>query len=255
MRTIASGRARLALASALVAVFVLAIAGSAAAVAPPEFVECVKAHESGAFTDKGCTLESSSHTGKYEATPAASGKTVSFKLEGWWTFVTGENEVHCTKGKGTGQVAGAQTLSGVVYTLTGCVDYTGVSCHASGAGAGIVRTSPLEGELGIIDSPTNTFGIEFAAPKGTSVTTLDCGSAAPIELVGAVLGRFKHSAPFVKDASFSLEAGEGFEEFRFEGGPRIMLDELEFEGDQEILGEAFLGGRSSMKFGKLTIEP
>ena len=129
-----------------------AVAAGTASAAAPEFGRCLKAPKvgkqyTGNFTDKACTLESGSKTGKYEWFPGvvkAKQRTAGGK--GVLTTVGGLG-VHCETESSVGEYSGTKEVKNVVVTFNGC-ESAGAKCETTGAATGELVTKPLEGIVG-----------------------------------------------------------------------------------------------------------
>jgi outer membrane protein assembly factor BamB len=143
----------------------------------------------GGFTDKGCTAVSEAKSGKYEW---SSGPGAARQLAGTIGKATletiGKAKITCTGGTSSGEVTSVQSQT-TTLTFTGCeLSTPKASCHSEGAGAGEVRTSPLEGELGFIAKAAPTVGWDLspAFGSGSVVARLSCGETS-VAVTGSVV--------------------------------------------------------------------
>ncbi len=209
----------------------------------PEFGRCVKAfhvkegtttYYYGGFTTAGCTERSATGTGKYEWEEGAVNGALTFPLK--TAPVTLEavdrSKVTCTGESGTGQVAGRKTVGEVVFTFTGC-ESSGVKCATSGLAAGEMRTTPLEGELGIVSiaevlgKEVRHIGIDlFPAGRSGPVLEYACGSEEQT-LSGSVI------APVVSNKMATSSA------LKFTQAAGLQKPEAFETGARDVLTTAF----------------
>ncbi len=134
----------------------------------------------------------------------------------------------CTGESGTGDITGRKTVGEVVFTLTGCAK-NGLPCTTSSLAPGEVRTTSLEGELGV-DSVTEALGREvrhigvdlFAAGRSGPVLNYACGGEEQA-LSGSVIAPVLSNRMATSSAlKFTEVAGLQRPE-SFEGGTRDVL--------------------------------
>jgi hypothetical protein len=200
----------------------------------PELGRCAKApfvviererHYRGSWNDSRCLSESREvKSGPYEwSAGAAKGKfSVS---EGGTTFQAKSGAtLTCAKGTGSGEYSGTKA-STVTLKLVGCKYGAGkLACQSSGAAAGEIVTSALEGKLGFIqDDFTQSHEmltkVGLVLTHAPSLLSAECGSQkAPISISGSVIGEL---TPFDEMAgtftvlfsqSGGTQAPESFEE-------------------------------------------
>jgi Subtilase family len=159
-------------------------------VSPPEFGRCVEVGKgAGKFASSACTRLGGSDSHEWQpgaVNPAFTTRSTSRSVT--LEPVTGAKVV-CTSEASAGEYSGSHTVGGVVLTLTGC-ERSGESC-ASGAVAGEIVSSPLEGVLGIeklgATASKDKIGLELHPLGSTApVVAFSCGLTA-VSVTGAVI--------------------------------------------------------------------
>jgi hypothetical protein len=207
----------------------------------PEFGRCkIAYHEKvgtttyyyGSYTTSGCTEASTTHTGKYEWYEGVEKQGLTFPLK--TAPVTLESalnrtKVVCTGESGTGLITGRKTVGEVVLTFTGC-ESAGQKCTGPGLTEGEMRTSALEGALGVI-SVTEVLlkevrhdGLDlFGAAHTAPVLEYACGGGESQTLSGSVIAPLTSNKTLASQAlKFSQTAGLQKPEL-FEGGTRDVF--------------------------------
>lgn len=190
---------------ALVAVFALAAAAAASAsAAEPTYMTCAKASKvgkayTGKYSDKLCSTESATSTGKYERV-ALSGP-IAFKAKGGEATLTLYNpleskveiEVPCAKSSDTGSI-----INGRESTLTikyeGCVIPPGRklvgNCTGAGQKQGTVVTEELTSTLVWTNEGETEVGALIQPKSGTTIEKFSCaGEAESVESNGMFVGK------------------------------------------------------------------
>jgi hypothetical protein len=164
---------------------------------PPEFGRCVKLAKGviGTFSTAVCTTPATDEKFSFEwqQGPGANAKfTTNIKELTTATIETvgGATRIVCSGQTGTGEYTGRHTVGNVMLTLTGC-ELSGSKCTSEGAEEGVVRTSVLEGSLGVtkkaeIATKTKIALDFFPAVEAGTVMAFSCG-ATNVTVTGSVL--------------------------------------------------------------------
>jgi len=147
-------------------------------------------------------------------------------------------KITCTGGSNTGELTGPKSLT-VRITFTGCI-LNGLPC-TSGAAAGAIETSTLNGTLGYIKKATKVVGIDLALP-GAPLMAFDCGEDLRIAVFGSVIGRITPvdvnvAPPKHFTLAFAQKAGKQHLT-HLEGGPKDVLETSVLGGPFEESGLA-----------------
>jgi hypothetical protein len=168
-----------------------ATAASASAVAP-QFGRCVKTKAGGGgYANAQCTETVSTGAGyEWLSGPGSSAQfTASAGRAALET--SGGEKVECGTTSGAGEYTGLQTEE-LTITFTGC-KLSGVACQ-SGATAGEIVSSPLEGLLGLVkresEPISNEVGIGYYPPSGEAFAQFECGSTTVL-VSGSVIHQVK----------------------------------------------------------------
>jgi phospholipase C len=207
----------------------------------PELGRCATApqdrekHHHGRYVDASCTEASAGATGEYEWAAGAAKPAVKI-VGAASTLVTGGGlQISCSAESGTGEYTGPKTEL-LQIVMTGCTDASAASCQSAGAGAGEVKTDPLEGTLGFIRNepqlpkPVVLGGLDVT-PAGAdpNVASFSCGeeggqSARQVVVRGSVIGTVtaldKMSSS--RDSAYRAQRARQHPE-RFEGAPADVL--------------------------------
>jgi hypothetical protein len=199
-----------ALAGALVLVALTAASASASG---PVWVSCSKAvpKNSGAFTDKACSMESPSHEGSYELVEGI-GKGKPFKGTAEDVEFEQLNEkfdfiIRCTKDKISGRYVAPDKVAGVVISMKRCMvqpEDVEKGCE--------VHTAPLTGRLGWIDQAKGEAGLELTSESEpeTGVFTNITGCFEPhvtLTISGSVIVHLGPTGVLTKERTVSAVAG------------------------------------------------
>ncbi|TML00240.1 MAG: hypothetical protein E6G34_01755 [Actinobacteria bacterium] len=164
---------------------------------PPEFGRCVKLAKGvkGRFSTAACTTPATSEKFSFEWEPGP-GPNAKFttKIKELTTAtietVGGATRISCSGQSGTGEYTGRHTMGNVVLTLTGC-ELSASKCTSEGAEEGVIRTSVLDGSLGV-QKKSEIFAKDkialdlFPAAEGSPVMEFTCGGTA-VDVSGSVL--------------------------------------------------------------------
>jgi hypothetical protein len=164
----------------------------------PDFGRCTKAPTTlegkkllfhGGYNNGTCTSENTEGKGKFAWTtgPGPSKKFTGLvkpvKLE-----TTGKTLITCTGGTDAGEYTGVKTET-TTLSLTGCQSPSG-PCTSSGAGAGEIHSSTLQGSLEFIKENEGTVkpivGLDFKPTSGSQVAAFECGGS-PQTVTGGVI--------------------------------------------------------------------
>jgi len=150
---------------ALVAVFALSVLASSATAAPVFYTKV----EWGATANKPIKL---------------TGTLGAAFLEGQ----VSKTKIECEKGTATGEVTSATITENNKTTFTGC-KASGFPCE--NAGAGVINTKTLKGELGDVKAGTPGERLfDQAGGKGAVLAEFACaGGAVPVKVKGSVIGQ------------------------------------------------------------------
>jgi hypothetical protein len=203
---------------------------------PPDWGRCLKVPAgTGEFATATCTTQADPGTGAYEWFPGAANGAFTSSLRAGTTAMletTGGSRVVCTGGGSEGTVSGPNTVDGVIYTFTGCSS-GGSACTSPGLGEGELRTSELQGTLGI-ERVTEVQGrqvehvaIALGNEDGEPFLEYACGAEAPVTVSGSVL------APVVSNnmlrtraLKFTQRLGRQKPEALEGGVPQVLLSSL-----------------------------
>lgn len=160
------------------------VAATAAFAEAPEMGRCVKvAAGTGKFSSATCTKEKAG--GSYEWHPGAE-KTGFSGTGGIGTLETvGKIGIQCKTEKATGQFTGTKTVGSVNVTFMECKS-AGYQCESAGAGAGVINTFPLAGELVWETKAKKKVAVKLFAESGELLAKFVCGPSR-VEVRGAVL--------------------------------------------------------------------
>ena len=164
---------------------------------PPEFGRCVKLAKGvkGRFSTAACTTPATPEKFSFEWEPGP-GPNAKFttKIKELTTAtietLRGATRISCSGQSGTGEFTGSHLMGNVVLTLTGC-ELSGSKCTSEGAEEGVIRTSVLDGTLGV-QKKSETFAKDkialdlFPAAEGSPVMEFTCGATA-VDVSGSVL--------------------------------------------------------------------
>jgi hypothetical protein len=220
-----------------------ALTAASASASGPVWAYCGKAvpKNTGAYTDKSCSIESPGHEGKFELLNGiGKGKGFKAKAEGArldGVAPPGGFELQCPKASISGQYVAPNKVAGVHITMSKC-EYNvseGVTCTMS--------TTALSGELGWIDQAKGEAGVMLtseAEPESGLITEIQgCLVGVKQRWRGAAIGRWGPLNVITKESTldyvaqqFPDEANKRFDElsnppaFEGEEGIHILRSEL-----------------------------
>jgi hypothetical protein len=199
----------------------------------------------GRFSSANCVTEAveSLKPGRYEWSP---GPGANRKFSGTLARVTletvGKARVLCGSGAAHGEFTGQRTEA-IALVLSGC-ESTSLhqSCQSASAAAGEIRTSPLSGELGLINDvePVKpTVGLDLrATPQASKVASFLCAGHEQVvqgSVIGPVTADVMTAAPTLQ---FKAAAGHQIPE-SFEGLAPDTLTTTTSAGSEQ---SALIGG-------------
>jgi len=192
-------RTRYVILAAVAVCAVAALGASSASAALPEIGRCVKlegtkegrkTNYSGKYSNKKCTRESASSTGKYEWMPGA-GEEKGFESPGTLEPVTlktaGGTAIECKNSKQFGEYTGANTEKDEISLYECTLSTTGETCQSlrpeetpPTSEPGTIISLPLEGTLGYIKKAGTRpqLGWEYKAKTGPFLFVFECGGPA-----------------------------------------------------------------------------
>jgi hypothetical protein len=197
----------------------------------PELGRCQKTTApTGGFGNSNCVLEVTGHTGPFEWTP---GPGPNRKFTGTDTAVTIEtvhkSRVKCAASTSAGEYTGTKTATFNVR-MTECEHTPGKeACQSTGANAGEIVASPLEGKLGFVTDAViegvYVVSVGWDLKHEPSLLTAECGGAKQsLLLTGSAIGPISSADKMVSSYSvkFKALAGKQLPE-QFEGGAKDTL--------------------------------
>jgi hypothetical protein len=208
---------------------------------PPEFGRCPKTNrgQEGDFGSSNCSYEKIA--GSYEWLPGTvkSGFTTKM-IEGVTTFETVKlSKVVCKGEASVGEHTGLSSAGGVMFTFTGC-ERLGEMCSSAGAEPGEVRTSALEGAIGIEKlgetAAKNKVALDLKPVGGSGpFMEFNCG-ATEVSLRGSVLVPVLANKMAVASTVKYLATKGKQKPERFLGGPTDVLEASFNKGVFEQIG-------------------
>jgi hypothetical protein len=200
---------------------------------PPEFGRCVKLAKGvkGSFSTAACTTPATAEKFSFEWQQGA-GANAKFttKIKELTTptieTVGGATRIVCSGQTGTGEYTGRQAVGNVVFTLTGC-ELSGSKCTSEGAEEGVIRSSVLEGSLGVTKkaeaAAKNKIALDFfPVVEAGPVMAFSCG-ATPVTVTGSVLVPVTANK-MLSSATLKFVATSGKQKpEKFEGAPADVL--------------------------------
>ena len=200
----------------------------------PDFGRCLKVTKgTGQFESASCTkLGGEKKFAWYPGVVKTHFTTNSSELTAVTLQPAKGSPVTCTAETGRGEYTGPKTVSGVILTLTGCID-AGAQCM-SGAVAGEIVSNPLEGTLGVeklgATSSKNKIGLDlFSVGKTGPVVEFACGLNT-VSLRGSVIVPVKaNKMRLTQTLKFKASKGKQKPE-SFVGEPKDIL-EASFNGE------------------------
>jgi hypothetical protein len=213
---------------------------------PPEFGRCVKLAKGvkGAFSTASCTTAATAEKFSFEWEPGP-GPKVNFTTKSKeLTTVTFETvtkrKVVCTGESGGGEYTGRKTVGSVTFDFVGCA-MSGVKCSSLGAAEGEIRTSTLQGELGVVttspEGPAkNAIGLDLLpAAEAGPVMEFECGVTA-VSVRGSVIASVSRNAmKLTTNLVYAQTAGKQKPE-GFAGEPKDVLEASFGEAPFEQIG-------------------
>jgi hypothetical protein len=208
------GRTRGAVVAVLASLLVLgALTAASASASGPVWAYCGKTvpKNTGAYTDKACSIESPSHEGKWELIDGigkgkgfkGTGESVEFRqVNEKYTF-----EIFCEKDKVSGRVLAPDNVAGVVISMSHCR----TSPFDAEKGCA-VSTVPLSGHLGWIDQAKGEAGLELTneAEPETGIFANIQGCFFPhgdLRISGAVIAKWGPTGVVTKETTLSTFFG------------------------------------------------
>lgn len=156
----------------------------------PEFGTCVKVTKGeGEYANAKCTQTGGKDNYEWVPEAPAPGFTSTLTSSSVTLETVKGSTVACTGETSTGDYTGSKTVGAVVLTLTGC-QHNNEDC-SSGATAGQLVSSPLEGVLGVeklgATDAKNKIALElFATEKTKPIMEVSCGDST-VTLRGSVI--------------------------------------------------------------------
>lgn len=216
---------------ALAAVFALAGLVASGASAAPEWKACVKAEpkNTGAYTDKLCTVGSPAGEGAYELVPSV-GKGNGFKgRAGATTLHTiepaeGEGypgledmQIKCSSVKYQGKLALPNLIREAVLEFKGC-KFLYAPCQ-SGFKKGVIVTNSLAGEMIDIEGGSGVGSLlEAEAGPAAPLATVTCREISTTNLLGSVIAeRTGDVGSISREAQDHFVVGPALGKLRWEG--------------------------------------
>ena len=223
-------------------VVILALGGgipAGASASGPVWAYCGKTvpKNTGAYTEKSCSIESPSHEGKYELIDGiGKGKPFKGKAEGeirlYGVVAEGEFNMECGRGgKIAGRFVAPNKVAGVVISMSKCA--TNISEESNSCG---LVTAPLTGELGWIDQAKGEAGLKLtseAAPEaGLIGEAAGCVPGAKSRWRGSAIASWGPLGQISKESTLAFNAHAFFEE----ANPRFdeHSNPPAFEGEEGI---------------------
>jgi hypothetical protein len=197
----------------------------------------------GAYVGSNCVEESRPHTGKYEWHAGAGANNKFTGSSGKATLETvGKAKVTCAGSTSSGEYTGLKTATETVK-FSGCtLGVAKEACQSSGAGAGEIVTSPLEGNLGFITDEVKGEGLVVSVgldlAHASSLLTAECGgSKQSLVVAGSVIAPITSLEKMVASSTLKYKSVAGVQApEQFEGGSKDTLTSA-------------LGGRSAEQAG------
>jgi len=211
-----------------------AVFAGVASAANPEYGRCLKQNTGKTkYSSSKCTVESG--TGAYEwipGVPAKPGFTAALKPSTIATLETkAGTKVTCTGLSAAGEYTGLTTVSVSKTDFTGC-ESGGIKCNTTGAGTGVIKVKPLEGELGIDtkgspstkDKIGNVLWPAGGTPtSGSEFVEFACGGLT-VKVKNSVISPVTSNAMKLT-ATVKYTAAKGVQKpSKFEGGPNYFLE-------------------------------
>jgi hypothetical protein len=157
--------------------------------------------------------------------------------------ISGER-VECSGLSASGEYTSAKTVGAVSSTFTGCeVADTSITCQ-SGATAGEITTSTLDGELGFEKQespPTSSVpAIDLFPASGTVVAEFNCGGFASVVVTGSVIHDVTGNKMLLEENEKFNQRGGVQEPTKLEGLPADVLESSTNGGEPVQSGEGLL---------------
>jgi alpha-tubulin suppressor-like RCC1 family protein len=209
----------------------------------PELGRCVKVGVGlGAYASANCTATGGER--KYEWFPGFGVKPLVKKrytqaiksLTSASLTTPGGLTVTCTGQTGEGEYVAAKAVAGVAMTFTGCHRGEIGKCESSGAAEGEVKTSLLNGVLGIVKVSTEAvkdkIGLDLSPASGETVMEFTC-AGVPVRVTGSLIVEVKANSMLSKATLKYSGTGGVQKPSRFESGPEDVLISTLGEGSPE----------------------
>jgi len=219
-----------ALGLALVGIAVVAVSAAGASAAEPAFYECKKLAKNaegkyeGGFTNKACSEASGTHEGKYELKEGIGKKHTIKGKSGHAELESSLGSVSCTSSKSLGQLQTPTHIGEIHVAYKGCTS-GGKKCNSTGAKAGTIETTELQGDLGYLNKAAHEVGVLITAVGGGNLAEFNC-EGLEISTKGGVIGQASPVNEFTKLGELTFKkSGSAKQEWRnFEGGGTHELE-------------------------------
>ena len=225
--------------------------------APPEFGRCAKIVKGlGDYSTLGCTTQVQAGSDEWAPGVLKTGFTTKLAAGSATLETLARTKVTCTGETSGGSYTGNGGIGGVVLTLTGC-ERSGQRCSSTGAQAGEVVSSALEGVLGVeklgAGAAENKIALDlFPAGRTGPVMEFAC-AANTVSIRGSVIvpvtaGTMSLTRPLRFAASKGRQKPESFA-----GGPSDVLEQSLNGGAYEQVGLTLSSTQTSEE--KLEVNP
>jgi hypothetical protein len=143
-------------------------------------------HFFGQSANPGCTT-AAPDGGKFQWRPGVEGVGFTGSATVATFAMVKKPRIRCTGASGTGEYAGTTTLT-ARFTFTNCTSGMFV-CHVSGQPPGVIVTSLLAGEVGLLDDAEGRVGMELSPTSASEPDFADFECPLPVRLKGSIVGR------------------------------------------------------------------
>ena len=140
----------------------------------------------GQYANAGCTKDAPGD-GRFQWTAAADAVGFASSASGATFSMSKNPSIHCTGASGTGGYTGMTGVA-VRFTFTNCTSGPFL-CRGDGQPAGVIVSSLLGGEVGLLDAAQGRVGVELAPISASEPDFADFECPISVRLRGSIVGK------------------------------------------------------------------